>query len=165
MLTDMSSQFTFYLMQEISRLLSFRQLTTSPYHQICNGLVKRLNGPLKCYADYAQIRWKIGIDMLQRFCLRLEKYHNKCWVFHHSICYMKGQSEVQWKTYLPKTQLIPKPNMWGGRHTHLRFGQWNAWHVCKLSYLTVGVGTPRGDLWGFRHEDLRRDYLWQSARC
>lgn len=47
MLTDMGSQFTSELMAETSRLLSFRQLTTTPYHPMCNGLVERFNGTLK----------------------------------------------------------------------------------------------------------------------
>ena len=46
-LTDMGSQFTSALMKEVSRLLSFKQLVTSPYHPICNGLVERFNGTLK----------------------------------------------------------------------------------------------------------------------
>ena len=40
-LTDMG------LMKEVSRLLSFEHLITSPYHPICNGLVERFNGTLK----------------------------------------------------------------------------------------------------------------------
>ncbi|GFO50194.1 gypsy retrotransposon integrase-like protein 1 [Plakobranchus ocellatus] len=35
------------LMAEICRLLSIRQLTTSPYHPQCNGLVERFNATLK----------------------------------------------------------------------------------------------------------------------
>ena len=46
-LTDQGSQFTSDLMREISRLLSIRQLTTTPYHPACNGLVERFNGVLK----------------------------------------------------------------------------------------------------------------------
>ena len=34
-------------MKQVSRLLSFKQLVTSPYHPICNGLVERFNGTLK----------------------------------------------------------------------------------------------------------------------
>lgn len=44
MLTDRGSQFTTELMAEVSRLLSMRQLTTTPYHPMCNGLVERFNG-------------------------------------------------------------------------------------------------------------------------
>ena len=34
-------------MQEVSRLLSIKGLTSTPYHPICNGLVQRWNGTLK----------------------------------------------------------------------------------------------------------------------
>jgi hypothetical protein len=34
-------------MKEVSRLLSIKGLTSSPYHPICNGLVERWNGTLK----------------------------------------------------------------------------------------------------------------------
>ena len=49
MLTDMGTQFTSELMAEISRdrVLTFRQLTTTPYNPMCNGLVERFNGTLK----------------------------------------------------------------------------------------------------------------------
>jgi hypothetical protein len=46
-LTDMGAQFTSGLMAEVSRLLSMKQLTTTPYHPMCNGLVERFNGTLK----------------------------------------------------------------------------------------------------------------------
>ena len=46
-LTDMGSQFTSGIMQEVSRLLSIRQMTTTPYHPACNGLCERFNGTLK----------------------------------------------------------------------------------------------------------------------
>lgn len=47
MLTDMGTQFTSDLMSEVSRLISLRQLTTTPYHAMCNGLVERFNGTMK----------------------------------------------------------------------------------------------------------------------
>ena len=47
MLTDLGTQFTSELMHEVSRLLSIRQLTTTPYHPMCNGLVEKFNGTLK----------------------------------------------------------------------------------------------------------------------
>ena len=46
-LTDLGSQFTSEVMQEVSRLLSIRMLKTTPYHPICNGLVEKFNGTLK----------------------------------------------------------------------------------------------------------------------
>ena len=39
MLIDCGSQFTAEVMKEDSRLLSLQQLTTTPYHPMCNGLV------------------------------------------------------------------------------------------------------------------------------
>ena len=39
MLTDCGSQFTAEVMKEVSRLLSLQQITTTPYHPICNGLI------------------------------------------------------------------------------------------------------------------------------
>ena len=47
MLTDLGSQFTSSLMNEICRLISLRQLTTTAYHPTCNGLCEKLNGTLK----------------------------------------------------------------------------------------------------------------------
>ena len=55
MLTDQGAQFTSNLMEEISRLLSLKQLRTSPYNPKCNGLVERFNGTLK--------------SMLRRMCI------------------------------------------------------------------------------------------------
>ena len=46
-LSDQGTQFTANLMKEVSRLLSIKQLTTTPYHPQCNGLVERFNGTLK----------------------------------------------------------------------------------------------------------------------
>ena len=44
---DQGSQFMSECMQEVSRLLSIKGLTSTPYHPICNGLVERWNGTLK----------------------------------------------------------------------------------------------------------------------
>ena len=46
-LRDRGSQFTSDLMKEIAGLLSIKQLTTTPYHAMCNGLVEKFNGTLK----------------------------------------------------------------------------------------------------------------------
>jgi hypothetical protein len=46
-LSDQGTQFTSQVMKEVSRLLSVKQLTSSAYHPICNGLVERFNGTLK----------------------------------------------------------------------------------------------------------------------
>ena len=41
-LSDHGSQFTSDLMKEITRLLSIKQLTTTTYHAMCNGLDKEI---------------------------------------------------------------------------------------------------------------------------
>ena len=46
-LSDNGSQFVSECMAEVSRLLSIRQLTSTPYHPMCNGLVEKFNGTLK----------------------------------------------------------------------------------------------------------------------
>jgi len=46
-LSDQGIQFVSNVMKEVSRLLSIRQLVTSPYHPICNGLIEKFNGTLK----------------------------------------------------------------------------------------------------------------------
>ena len=46
-LSDRGSQFTSEVMKEVCRLLSVKQLLTTPYHPQCNGLVERFNGTLK----------------------------------------------------------------------------------------------------------------------
>ncbi|XP_068215800.1 uncharacterized protein [Palaemon carinicauda] len=46
-LSDLGTQFTSDCMKEVARLLSMRQLTTTPYHPMCNGLVEKFNGTLE----------------------------------------------------------------------------------------------------------------------
>ena len=46
-LTDRGAQFTSRVMAEMSRLISVKQLMTTPYHPMCNGLVERFNDTLK----------------------------------------------------------------------------------------------------------------------
>ena len=46
-LTDQGTQFMSECMQEVSRLLSIKDLTSTPYHPICNGMVERWNRTLK----------------------------------------------------------------------------------------------------------------------
>ena len=41
LLTEQGTQFMSECMQEVSRLLSIKGLTSTPYHPICNGLVER----------------------------------------------------------------------------------------------------------------------------
>ena len=46
-LTDMGTQFTSAVMREVSRLLTIKQLNSSPYNPRCNGMIERFNGNLK----------------------------------------------------------------------------------------------------------------------
>jgi len=47
-LRDQGSQFLSAVMKkEMYRLLSLKQLVTTPYHPICNGLIEKFNGTLK----------------------------------------------------------------------------------------------------------------------
>lgn len=47
MLSDCGTQFTSEVMKEVSRLLSLTQVSTTPYHPMCNGLVEKLNATIK----------------------------------------------------------------------------------------------------------------------
>ena len=63
MLTDCGSEFTAEVMKEVSRLLSLQQITTTPYHPICNGLMERFHMTLK--------------HMLRRMCAQRPKDWDK----------------------------------------------------------------------------------------
>ena len=47
MLSDRGTQFTSDMMKEVSRLVSTKQLFTTPYNPRCNGLCEKINGVLK----------------------------------------------------------------------------------------------------------------------
>ena len=46
-LSDNGTQFVSQVMQEVARLISVKQLFSSPYHPMANGLCERFNGTLK----------------------------------------------------------------------------------------------------------------------
>ena len=46
-LSDLGKQFVSECMKEVTRLLSIKQLTTTPYHPKCNSLTERFNGTMK----------------------------------------------------------------------------------------------------------------------
>ena len=52
-LSDLGTQFVSECMKEVTQLLSIKQLTTTPYHPMCNGM-KKFNGTMK--------------NMLKRLC-------------------------------------------------------------------------------------------------
>ena len=45
--SNLGTQFVSECMKEVTRLLSMKRLTTTPYHPICNGLVENFNSTLK----------------------------------------------------------------------------------------------------------------------
>ena len=60
--SDLGTQFVSKCKEEVSRSLSIKRLTATPYHLIGNGLVERFNGTLK--------------KMLRRFCNeQLSQWH------------------------------------------------------------------------------------------
>ena len=46
-LSDQGTQFMSGVMAKVSRLLSIKHLTSTPYHPMCNGLCEKFNGTLK----------------------------------------------------------------------------------------------------------------------
>ena len=46
-LSDLGTQFVSDCIREVTRLLSIKQLTTTPYHPMCNGLTEKFNGTMK----------------------------------------------------------------------------------------------------------------------
>ena len=46
-LSDLGTQFVSDCMNEVTRLLSIKQITTTPYHRMCNGLTEKFNGTMK----------------------------------------------------------------------------------------------------------------------
>ena len=70
-LSDQGKQFTSDLMKEVSRLLSVKQLTTTPYHPSCNGSVERFNGTLKAMQKKNAVKnsQSSGIDSFLPCCL------------------------------------------------------------------------------------------------
>ena len=46
-LSDLGTQFVSDCMKELTRLLSIKQITTTPYHPMCNGLTEKFNGTMK----------------------------------------------------------------------------------------------------------------------
>ena len=46
-LSDLGPQLVSYCVRELTRLLSIKQLTTTPYHPMCNDLMEKFNGTMK----------------------------------------------------------------------------------------------------------------------
>ena len=45
-LSDLGTQFVSDCMKEVTQLLSIKQITTTPYHPMCNGLTEKFNGTM-----------------------------------------------------------------------------------------------------------------------
>ena len=88
-LSDKGLQFTSDLMAEICRLLSVKQLTTSPYHPQCNGLVERFNATLKSI-----LKKRIGIATSVPPSSHIERRLKNRLAFHRFISYMAGRCAV-----------------------------------------------------------------------
>ena len=43
-LSDLGTQFVSECRKEVTRLFSIKQLTTTPYHPMCNGVTEKCNG-------------------------------------------------------------------------------------------------------------------------
>ena len=68
-------QFTSDMMKEVSRILSIKQLTCTPYHAMANGLVEKMNGEIK--------------QMIKRMCSERPKGWDRCLklaLFAYSEC-------------------------------------------------------------------------------
>ena len=46
-LSDLGTQFVSDCMKEVTRFLSTKQITTTPYHRMCNGLTEKFNLRMK----------------------------------------------------------------------------------------------------------------------
>ena len=62
-LSDLGTQFVSECMKDVTRLLSIKQLTTTPYHPMCNGLTEKFNGTMK--------------SMLKRLCSEQPRQWNR----------------------------------------------------------------------------------------
>ena len=75
MLSDRGTQFTSDMMKEVSRLVSTKQLFTTPYNPCCNGLCERINGVLKSMLKkMCQERPKDWDRYLPAILSHIEKY-------------------------------------------------------------------------------------------
>ena len=129
-LSDRGSQFTSDLMKEITRLLSIKQLTTTPYHAMCNGLVEKFNGTLKLMLKRMTHErpgdWDRYIPALL-FAYR--EVPQEISNFHHLSCYIGGQFVDPCQFYGNYGQ-VRSPMMRREQHTSM---SWNYVSVWKRS--------------------------------
>ena len=63
-LSDNGSQFVSQMMKEVTRLISVKQLFSSPYHPMANGLCEKCNGTLKKISNEQPKEWDRFIEPL-----------------------------------------------------------------------------------------------------
>ena len=84
-LSDLGPQFISKCMREVARLLCIKQINTSLYHPICNGLVERFNDSLK--------------KMLRRLCCdqpkQWHRYINPLFAYHEVLQEATGFSPFE----------------------------------------------------------------------
>ena len=91
-LSDNGTQFISECMEEVSRLLSIRQLTSTPYHPMCNGLVEKFNGTLKAMLRrLCSEQRNNGLDIAMQYYLHTVKYPKNLLDFHPLSCCMGEQ--------------------------------------------------------------------------
>ena len=95
-LSDQGSQFLSGMMKEVSRLLSMKQLVTTPYHPMCNGLVERFNGTIKLMLKrMCAERPKDWDRYLPALLFAYREVPQESLGFFHLSYYMEEQSEVR----------------------------------------------------------------------
>ena len=87
-LSDLGTQFVLKRMEEISRLLSIKRLTTMLYYPICNGLVECFNGTSPAS----------GIVLLIPYYLHTKRRHRRPLDFHRLNYCTGGQYADQYKS-------------------------------------------------------------------
>ena len=99
-LSDVGTQFLSKCMEEDSRLLTIKRLTTTPYYPICDRLVERFNGTLKKRLKrlYVISSSTSGIVLLTLYYSHTEKRHRRPPDFHRFNYCMREQYEGQFKS-------------------------------------------------------------------
>ena len=91
-LSDKGKQFTSDLMKEVGRFLSINQLTTTPNHPTCNGLVERLNDTLKTMLRReCEENLNSGTGISLHYFLHIGILYRKVQGFPLSSCNMAGR--------------------------------------------------------------------------
>ena len=80
-LSDQGPQIMAVMMKEVSRLLSVKQMITTQYHPMCNGLVECFNGTLKSILKkMCMVKGlRIEIGMWRLYCLHIQKFRKRAW--------------------------------------------------------------------------------------